>query len=83
MLAADLQSAARPPDYKSGGSKKVGKTFEELLSIIVVPVWDIVEGSGNNVLYRVVAFALIRVTDYHLARENRISARFLGLVTCN
>jgi len=32
MLAADLQSAAWPPDYKSGGSKKVGKNFEELLS---------------------------------------------------
>jgi len=32
MLAADLQSAAWPPDCKSGGSKKVGKTFEELLS---------------------------------------------------
>jgi len=24
MLAADLQSAAWPPDYKSGGSKKEG-----------------------------------------------------------
>lgn len=49
---------------------------------IVIPVWDDVTGSGNDVAYRVVSFARVRVTDYDLASANRISARFLGYVTC-
>jgi hypothetical protein len=49
---------------------------------IVVPVWDAVQGSGNNVLYHVEAFALVRLTDYQLPGQNRISALFLGFVTC-
>jgi len=65
-------------------SNDVRQALDALKTLdIIVPVWDVVEGSGSNVLYRVVAFARIRVTDYHLARENRISAQFLGLVTCN
>ena len=49
---------------------------------IVVPVWDAVQGSGHNVLFHVVAFARVRLTDYQLPGQNRISARFLGFVTC-
>ncbi len=49
---------------------------------IVVSVWDAVARSGNNVAYRVVNFAQVRLTDYHLSSENRISARFLGYATC-
>ncbi len=64
-------------------SGQVRQALEVLKTVeLVLPVWDSVEGSGNNGLYRVVAFARVQVTDYHLPGQNRISARFLGLVTC-
>ncbi len=49
---------------------------------IVVPVWDAAAGGGNHATYRVVNFARMRLTDYDLSDENRISARFLGYATC-
>ncbi len=45
---------------------------------ITVPVWDQATGSGNNSLYRVVNFARVRITDYRLPGQNRITALFLG-----
>ena len=49
---------------------------------ITVPVWNQARGTGNNSLYRVAAFARVRLISYQLPRENRISARFLGFVSC-
>ena len=49
---------------------------------ITVPVWDKATGTGNNSLYRVVAFARVRLLNYRLPRENRITVRFLGLTNC-
>ena len=67
-----------------GASNEVRQALNTLMTLdIIVPVWDIVQGSGNNVLYHVVGFARVRVTDYHLPGQNRISAQFLGFVTCN
>lgn len=64
-------------------SSAVRRALDVLKTIdVVVPVWDAVVGSGNNVAYRVVNFARVRLTDYHLSGQNRISARFLGYVTC-
>lgn len=45
---------------------------------IVVPVWDQATGNGNNSLYRVANFAVVRITDYALPNQNRITATFLG-----
>ncbi|MFZ4663603.1 MAG: choice-of-anchor A family protein, partial [Caldilineaceae bacterium] len=45
---------------------------------ITVPVWNQASGSGNNSLYRVVNFAVVRITDYQLPSQNRITATFLG-----
>ena len=45
---------------------------------ITVPVWDQVSGTGNNSLYRVVNFAIVRITDYRLPNQNRITATFIG-----
>ncbi len=45
---------------------------------ITVPVWDQATGNGNNSLYRVVNFAVVRITDYALPNQNRITATFLG-----
>lgn len=50
---------------------------------IIVPVWDDVEGSGDNTRYRVSNFARIRLTEYQLPGENRITVRFLGYALCN
>jgi hypothetical protein len=62
---------------------KVRKALDTLKTIdIVVPVWDRVRGRGNISLYRVTGFARVRITDYQLPKQNRISARFLGMVDC-
>ena len=45
---------------------------------ITVPVWDSATGTGVNGRYRVVSFARIRLLDYRLPGQNRISIRFLG-----
>jgi hypothetical protein len=49
---------------------------------IVVPVWDIATAQGANTNYHVVGFARIRILDYRLPSENRITAHFLGLAKC-
>ncbi len=49
---------------------------------ITVPVWDKATGKGNNSLYHVVGFAKVRITDYQLPKENRITAKFLGFTDC-
>ncbi len=49
---------------------------------IAVPVWDQAGANGSNSWYRVVGFALVRITDYQLPSQNRISATYLGPATC-
>ena len=48
---------------------------------ITVPVWDQASGTGNNSLYRVANFAVVRITDYQLPNQNRITATFVGYAT--
>jgi hypothetical protein len=50
---------------------------------IVVPIWDVTQGSGANTVYRVVGFARVRLLDYHLPGQDRITAEFLGYTICN
>jgi len=65
-------------------SDKVRKALNVLETIdITVPVWDQAVGRGNNSLYHVVAFARVRLLNYQLPNQNRITARFLGLVDCS
>jgi hypothetical protein len=65
-------------------SDQVRKALNALEQIdITVPVWDRAMGRGNNSLYHVVAFARVRILNYHLPKENRITARFLGLAQCD
>ncbi|MCP3960941.1 MAG: hypothetical protein GY719_24100, partial [bacterium] len=49
---------------------------------IVVPVWDVTQGSGANSTYRVVDFIQVRLIDYQLSEENRITVRYLGPAAC-
>ncbi|MGD8813064.1 MAG: Ig-like domain-containing protein, partial [Anaerolineales bacterium] len=59
-------------------SKHVRQALDALKELeIAVAVWDDVRGEGNNADYRVVAFALVHLLDYHLPGENRITVRFL------
>ena len=48
---------------------------------ITVPVWDQANGNGNNALYKIANFAVIRITDYRLPSQNRITATFVGYAT--
>ena len=64
-------------------SRQVRNALNDLKAIqIKVPVWDRVRGRGFNVHYRIFSFALIHITDFRLPRDRRITARFLGFVTC-
>ena len=64
-------------------SSQVRAALDLLKTIeMVVPVWDVAQDSGGNAIYHVVNFAWVRLTDYRLPGQNRISARFLGLVRC-
>ncbi len=64
-------------------SSQVRAALDVLKTIdIVVPVWDIAQGSGSNAIYHAVTFAWVRLTDYQLPGQNRISARFLSFVRC-
>jgi len=63
--------------------KHVRDALDALKQIdITVPVWNQARGTGNNSLYRVAAFARVRLISYQLPKENRITARFLGFDSC-
>ena len=44
---------------------------------MTIVVWDAVEGSGNNVNYRVAGFAQFVLVSYRLPGQNRITGRFI------
>jgi len=70
---------------KSGvtDSDQVRKALNVLETIdITVPVWDHAKGRGNNTVYHVVGFARVRLLNYQLPKQNRITARFLGFTDC-
>jgi hypothetical protein len=44
-----------------------------------IPVWDMAQGSGSNVVYRITGFALFKITDYDLGGNPKtISGIFHG-----
>ena len=49
---------------------------------IVVPVWDLTDGAGSNVLYHVWSFARIQIVSYQLTEHSQMSVTFLGYVLC-
>ena len=64
-------------------SSQVRQALDNLAAYnIIVPVWDMAQGNGSNAQYHVVDFAQVRVSDYHLPGQNRISAVFQGYTTC-
>jgi LruC domain-containing protein len=60
-------------------SSAVRSNLNKLMNYdIVVPVWDSCTGSGANAKYHTYAFAKVRITDYVLPGQNRITATYLG-----
>ncbi len=60
-------------------SSSVRNALDTLKTIdIDVPVWDVVEGSGNTTRYHISDFVRIRIINYNLPKQNQISAMFLG-----
>jgi hypothetical protein len=80
ILASDKWAQGRPG---VANGKHVRSALNALKNVpITVPVWDTVTGSGNNVQYHIVGFATVKITDYQLPQQNRISCVFLGYYTC-
>lgn len=71
-------------DWASGrpglaNSKAIRNALDKLKRWqITVPVWGATQGDGANAQYQIVNFALVRLIDYRLPGQNRISVRFLG-----
>jgi len=64
-------------------SQAIREALDALMTqVVVVPVWDEATGQGANLRYRMVGFAWVQITDYHLAGRDRISAIFWGLAEC-
>jgi uncharacterized membrane protein len=64
-------------------SKGVRDALDVLKSVtITVPVWDTAAGQGSNTKYHIVGFARIQITDYRLPGQNRISATYWGMASC-
>lgn len=63
-------------------SKSVRDALDALKALdIIVPVWNAAQGQGSNALYRVAAFAQVRLLAYQPG-QSRISARFLSYTDC-
>ncbi len=78
-----------PGDWVSGkpgvsNSRPVRDALDLLLETdALVPVCDDVRGKGAHTQYHIVAFARIRLLEYRLGGQSRITARFLGLASWN
>jgi len=65
-------------------SKHVRDALDRLKSQdITVLVWDQTRGTGNHAEYRVSGFARVRLLDYRLPGQNRLTALYLGDVHCD
>src|SRR5207253_4733987 len=49
---------------------------------IIVPVWSYTGYSGSNGVYLISGFAQIQIQSFALAGQSRITATFVGMVTC-
>jgi RHS repeat-associated protein len=80
VLSAGDWVAGRPGVANASGVRAALEVLKTL--DMTVPVWDVATGQGSGTSYRVAAFARVRLLDYRLPGQNRISARFLGEAVC-
>jgi hypothetical protein len=48
-------------------------------SQIILPVWDMVSGSGASAVYHICGFAKVQIIGYRLPGQNKITVQFLGV----
>jgi uncharacterized repeat protein (TIGR01451 family) len=64
-------------------SKGVRDALDALKALTIsVPVWDTATGQGNNTRYHIIGCARIQITDYLLPGQDRISAIYRGMASC-
>ncbi|MBE2197677.1 MAG: tandem-95 repeat protein [Anaerolinea sp.] len=77
-----------PGDWVRGkpgvsNAREVRDALDLLLTLdIIVPVWDAASGAGGMMAYQVSDFAVVRLLDYQLPQQDRITVQFLGYTTC-
>lgn len=94
LSLTDYENPADPDDHSLttgdwvwgntglSNSNSVRQALDSLVGrSIRVLVWDQASGTGNNLRYHVAGFAVIRIVDYQLAPENRITAQFVRMET--
>jgi len=58
--------------------------LDNLLDVdIIVPIFDDVRVTGGTVAYHVAGFAQVRLIDYRLPSQNKITVLFLGFTDCS
>ncbi|MCI0393414.1 MAG: tandem-95 repeat protein [Chloroflexi bacterium] len=64
-------------------AQEVRDALDMLIGLeIIVPVWDEVQGSGANAEYRIAGFARVKLLDYSLPGQDKMTVQFLGSATC-
>ena len=90
--ASTFSNPADPTDHdlsvgdwvrgRAGASNSIGvrdalDALED--SVIILPVWDMVAGSGASAVYHICGFAKVQIIGYRLPGQNKITVQFLGV----
>ena len=69
--------SGRPSASNSIGVRDALDALED--SQIILPVWDMVSGSGASAVYHICGFAKVQIIGYRLPGQNKITVQFLGV----
>ena len=90
--ASTFSNPADPTDHdlsvgdwvrgRAGASNSIGvrdalDALED--SEIILPVWDMVAGTGASAVYHICGFAKVQIIGYRLPGQNKITVQFLGV----
>ena len=90
--ASTFSNPADPTDHdlsvgdwvrgRAGASNSIGvrdalDALED--SVIILPVWDMVSGTGASAVYHICGFAKVQIIGYRLPGQNKITVQFLGV----
>ena len=79
IFARAFRAEVQPVEIASA----IRRAMDDLVGVpIVVPVWNQTTGEGSGARYRVVGYAEVAITSYHLPGSSRISAIYRGMVNC-
>lgn len=67
----------------TANSKQLRQALDNLMPLIItVPVWNQVQGQGNNIEYQISSYAQVQISSYHLPGQDRISVVYWGAASC-